>query len=553
MAGGQQILDERCVRRKRVRNVFVPTALVLMFVLDYTSIRHKSAIYDEGDHFLYGYAVLSGRSDRNFDSKMPVSALNALPFRLSMELAPAWLRSPLAKRNTARAVTILFTALMGLVIYAWSSSLYGEWAARLSLALYTLSPTIHGHARWITTDAFVAGTVALALFLYWRTLTGTGRRRLWFGIAASLALGACQLTKASAVWLYPIFGIVLLLHWGPEAIRRWRHGERRGLARELGRGAGWSLAFVGSSLMVVNAGFLFNGTGTPLSDYSFRSRLFQQLQSDRNPLRTLPLPLPRPFVEGLDWIKRNEVTGRGRGAAYLLGQTRRGGVRFDDYYLVLFLFKTPLAVHLLIVAAVAHRLRHRERYAFWRNEVFLVVPILFYFVYFNYFCHAQIGIRLLLVIYPLLHVFCGGLLMDLSTLRIQSRIAVAALVAYLAVSSLSYYPHYLSYTNELIGRATAYRLFADSNLDWGQNHWYLRRYATAHAGLQIDPERPVAGRVAISINRLTGVADGCEWCPWLQRNFEPVDHVAYSYLVYDIPLDAIRESAHSGSAAKMPE
>jgi hypothetical protein len=60
-------------------------------------------------------------------------------------------------------------------------------------------------------------------------------------------------------------------------------------------------------------------------------------------------------------------------------------------------------------------------------------------------------------------------------------LVVAALLAWSLGSSLSVYPHSLSYFNELAGGpANGHRHLLDSNIDWGQDLLYLKDWAAAH-------------------------------------------------------------------------
>ena len=106
---------------------------------------------------------------------------------------------------------------------------------------------------------------------------------------------------------------------------------------------------------------------------------------------------------------------------------------------------------------------------------------------------------------------------------------------YLIVSTLSYFPHYLSYFNEIVwDRKQAYKLLADSNIDWGQDEWYLMEYKRKNSEIKVNPEFPTSGRIVVSVNNLVGVVVDPERYKWLRENFEPVDSIAYSYLIYDI-------------------
>jgi len=65
--------------------------------------------------------------------------------------------------------------------------------------------------------------------------------------------------------------------------------------------------------------------------------------------------------------------------------------------------------------------------------------------------------------------------------------AVCAALLWSVVSSLSVYPHSLSYFNELAGgpRNGGEHLL-DSNIDWGQDLFYLKRWLDAHPATRLD-------------------------------------------------------------------
>jgi hypothetical protein len=124
----------------------------------------------------------------------------------------------------------------------------------------------------------------------------------------------------------------------------------------------------------------------------------------------------------------------------------------------------------------------------------------------------------------------------------------------MVVSSLSFYPHFLSYTTELVpDRKMIYRYMADSNVDWGQNAYYVHDYMQRHDGENIflRPEGPVAGTVIVNINDLVGVNVSPGRYAWLRENFLPKEHIAYSWLVFRVTeedLERLRlKSTEDGS------
>jgi len=81
----------------------------------------------------------------------------------------------------------------------------------------------------------------------------------------------------------------------------------------------------------------------------------------------------------------------------------------------------------------------------------------------------------------------------------------------------------------------AYKYLADSNIDWEQSKLYLKEYQEAHPEAIISPQYKItSGLIVVNANDLVGVTQKPEMYQWLRENFEPVDTVAYSYLIYDI-------------------
>lgn len=178
------------------------------------------------------------------------------------------------------------------------------------------------------------------------------------------------------------------------------------------------------------------------------------------------------------------------GPSYLRGQRYLGGRL--DYFPVAFAVKTPVGTMGLLFAALAvfafRVLVRRANAPVTLDEwgILLSVAVFFGVSLLN---RINIGLRHILPVYPLMFIFiavqlvwlggrAGGWVKHLVVL------GIVALVAFVAVSSLRIYPHYLAYFNELAGGpANGWRYLADSNLDWGQDLPRLKAYLGRH---QID-------------------------------------------------------------------
>ena len=535
---------------RRSERAAVACLLAIFFGLSLSSVWHKTLTADEPFHHRYGRQILGFDATRFDNSKMPVSAWNAIPCRVGESLGGSFpdggdgIGRLLCHRTSARLMTTLVALMLGAYIHRWSRLLYGPRAGLLSLTLFAFSPNLIAHGRLVTTDLYAATAATVASYHFWRFVELGGRGR---GLASAVALGAAQLAKYSMVWLYPIFLATLAV--------RASVVSGRGTEATISRPPDWkrwarpALGFALASSLTINIGFLWDRVFVPFDDYAFRSDAFQALQRSAGQMGRLPVPLAYPFLEGLDWVKQSDDDGNTSGNAYLLGEVRdkrdpRGA--FGGYFLIASLFKAPLATQMLFAWALVMLVRRFSARDFVRRELYLLMPCLVYGVYFNLFLESQLGIRLFLIVFPFALVLCGRVLARPPEAGHSRLFAVSGLAAWTVVSVLSYFPHYLSYFNELVpDRKMAYKVLADSNLSWGQDIEYLRAYVREHPDVVVRPRQPMAGRLVVDVNRLTGVFQRRRLA-WLRDNFEPVDRIAGSYLVFDVTPDALEKALAKG-------
>jgi hypothetical protein len=107
------------------------------------------------------------------------------------------------------------------------------------------------------------------------------------------------------------------------------------------------------------------------------------------------------------------------------------------------------------------------------------------------------------------------------------------LLLWMIASRLYYFPHSMSYFNELIGGAkNGPKHLLGSNIDWGQNSYFLQKWYHQHPearpikiaysgseslerlGIkdnQQPPDKPESGWFAIGVNELYGKSKQYEW------------------------------------------
>ena len=504
--------------------------LGLLLILETASLRHKDLTTDEPVHYQYGHRVLHGTPQRMGaidSSKMPFSSLHVLASEnLAVIANAAGLpldRSWNGQVKRGRYATIVLSIFLALYVLKWSYELYGRNGALLSLSLYVFDPNLLAHGQLVTADLPAALMTTIALYHFWHFLKLGGKQRALF---SATTLGLSQLAKYSCVYLYPIFLVLAAIYRrSTPATEVEKHDRWHSLTWNPRR---WSVVialFAAVSIVTINLGFGLNGTGTPLSGYAFKDPLFKKLQA--TPIvGNLPLPLPVPYVQGLDLVKFEEAMGQTWGNIYMAGKLRvnhhDGTLHgFPGYYFYAAFFKVPIAKQIIFLVALFGYFSRRgppAARALRREEVFLLVPILVYWVYFNFFFNTQIGIRYVLPVFALATIFCGRFLAaPESKLR---RYTAEILVVWTAASALSYYPHFISYFNEFVpDRKLAYQHLADSNLDWQGNEWYLKEYTRRHPGVIVDPRKAQAGRIVVSVNALVGVNRRSEEIQMVERAF----------------------------------
>lgn len=192
-----------------------------------------------------------------------------------------------------------------------------------------------------------------------------------------------------------------------------------------------------------------------------------------------PLPMPELF-HGLRFLAAHDAVGH---EAYLLGGVSEHG--FVAFYPVALLVKTPLpflALLFLSLPLLAHR-----RPALWPAQAVALAAGAILLVSLR--SHVNLGIRHVFVLLPLLAVAIARAIDELLS-RLRDRPgdrrrgwnAVAAAVAALLVSqagiAVAARSKELGYFNALAGADPA-RILLDSDLDWGQDLFNLRREARA--------------------------------------------------------------------------
>jgi hypothetical protein len=345
----------------------------------------------------------------------------------------------------ARLPMIALTLLFGLVVFAFARDLVGPLGGLVALALYAFSPDVIAHGSLATLDVPAAGFLLTAAWLLWRAR----RRPARYLPLAALALGAALATRMSTLAAVPVFVLLAVLSvWhatrGPDAPTR---------ARRLALG---TLAAVGVGLVAVAVVWLSYLAVDP------RLRWV-------TPDTVLPIGGMRGLVA--DWVPFPEAYRDGMRIQFAFENRQWNGYFFGRryqgslwYYLPgALLVKTPLGMLTLWAAGALTmvalpKLRAAVPYVLVPAAVLLFAAMA---------GARDFGTRYAIFLPMFLAVAAAAVV------AVRARwvhVATALLVAFVAVSSLRTYPHYLPYSNEAFGGpANTYRYLHDSNVDWGQD------------------------------------------------------------------------------------
>ncbi len=371
----------------------------------------------------------------------------------------SWYGPALPAATFAARFPIALIALLGVACaFRWARETFGARGGWLTLALLAFDPNLIAHSGLATTDVLLAVWSLIAVYAAARW-SATPRRRSW-GVLAGLTLGLALGSKTSG--FFPL-GIVGLL-FGCKALEAlWQ--QRRAPRMWPGIVGAWAgrLALL-TGLMLLTLWALYRFELRPLPGQHF------------------PIPFTTHWII---WSELKQHLADGH-SAYLLGEVGQTG--WWTYYPIAFALKTPLPTLAFLAASgllwLAQLRTPAGRQRAWARRALWLVPLLYTGAAIA--STIDIGYRYLLLMLPFLYILAASCGVSVArrhascfTLHV-SRFTQYALLAWLMLSTLRAFPHYVSYFNELAGGPTGgARYLVDSNLDWGQSFIALRDWLTA--------------------------------------------------------------------------
>lgn len=521
--------DKSFPYRKVIALMFVLYAVVQIYCINRLSIN-----YDEGSFASYGSTLLKFQREKDvilYESKLPITALNMIPRAVEQVLRPGlkkdWSQAQMDVIH-GRYISLGVAILLGLLIFNWSKKLYGEKTALFVLLTYLLCPNFLAHGIFVSSDIFACFFMTLALYYLWLFFSYYKSKHF---ILMSIAAGLAEISKFSMIHLFIIISLLAVMYMLT------RQNKKMPVSFNLKKAVGYIAVFLFVNWLIICASHLFYQVFLPINEYTFRSNSFKIIQHFF--IKTapwFPVPFPSSYLQSMDAVMYFDQLGGGvqgslNGAPYILGKSNVNG--FWYYYFIAFLFKTPISLLLLWIASIFLLFLNFSKKTFLKNDIFLLLPALYFLVYMNFFYSTQVGIRHILIIVPLLFILSGKIISRL--IEGKQKFALYALVVYQSISVCNYFPHFLPYTNEFIlDKKLAYRKIADTNLCYGEGSKFLKEYLSRHPDAVYMPRKPLAGKVVFEVNEMLNlnIATMHKY-DWV-KSLEPVSHIHSQYLIFNV-------------------
>lgn len=508
------------------RTIFILGGIILFYLVNSIwYLQSQSITSDEGTFLNYAIRFLKGHPERihpvSDNSKMPVSIINTIPRIIEQVLNKNLKKTDYGFSDImmGRYVTLFVSINIILLVFSWSKQLYGTNSGLFAAFLYSLCPNNLSNASLFTTDSYSVFMLLLVMYLLWKWCK---TKELKHFILLAISVAIAQIVKQSLFHLYLIIPITLLVYYFTKTINL-----------KVKQVLIYIFIFAFINWLIISSVYFFNGINHTLGSYKFMSNLFQSVQ------QMLPsqliVPLPQPFIDGLDMAKYYDQVGGGTkglssfGNVTILSKESTGG-SFWYYYFVTLFYKTPIPYFLFLVFMVCLFYKSKIKYQFFTDEMFLLLPVFYFITILSFFYKTQCGIRHIIFIYPFLFIISSIIINHLQ--HKWAKLFVTISSVYLFVSVLFYWGNYYPYTNEFIlNKKNAYKYVGAGNLEFLQGKYFAESYLKKHPEVQYILNTQTQGRFLINTADYLDIWNLHEY-EWIKK-YQPVGHVAFSWLLID--------------------
>jgi hypothetical protein len=391
--------------------------------------------------------------------------------------------------SLARLSVMFIALLLGLFIFIWSYRLNGYYSAIISLSLYILCPNIVGHSSVFTNDVPLAALFFITcyfLYLFFKY------HSIKYLTATGVFLGLTLVTKFSSIVLLAVLYLSVAIY--SLFIAEGKHLKDPSIKFDIKRAAYVILfIFVVSykmtfrlflpAIIVLVLSFVLHRLWRDLGQRAYLGSLvmffiltiaFLIVVLDYTDYAEwFPFhSATKQYFKGFAWFRGHASEGQ---ESFLFGRYSKTGWWY--YFPVAIALKTPLPTLLLWLLGLIALLKRQGRYL--AEKTMLMVPLAAYMFVACFVNKTNLGIRLVLPIYPFLFVIAGYATILFKRLMYKRLLRVVVIISliYVALTAYKVFPDNMAYFNELLGkRIKSYEVLGDSNIEWGQDLKKLKRY-----------------------------------------------------------------------------
>lgn len=458
--------------------------LAVFFFQGILFIYRKSATADEPAHIPAGWTYWKHLDFRMNPEHPPFikmwCAIPLLFLDLKADYSESWRKSDewrfghdfIFKQNTgkpiiplARIMNLLLGVLCCIILWMFTKNLFDEKIALIAVALYVFNPEMIAHSSLVTTDLgnclfYLSAFSGLHIFI-----SGDKKKG---GMILFISLSLGHVTKHSFVMALPILLTWILMY----SIKKTKSANTGRKGRELKAAILTIILMCFSIFLTIRVIYAVKYKSIPDgAEYLVNWEKFhiKGIKGDViNTLRKTRI-LPEAYIYG--W---NDVLKKGERQTFIWGKKYPTGVWF--YFPSTFMLKTPLPLLLLLLIAAFFKLAKMPERKYLIPKI-VWLPPLYYILFFIFLVRLNIGNRHILPVYPFVFIISAASLGNMSLSKIGKAASFIVLILYI-LTSIAVAPNYISFVNSFGGGIkNGWKMFCDSNIDWGQDLKELKKWS----------------------------------------------------------------------------
>lgn len=502
----------------------VAAILTAVFVVSLVVSSQESTTMDEQAHIPSGYTYVRYQDMRLNPEHPPLlKDLAGIPLQfLNVNFptdSPEWqsgvnaqwvLGDKFLHENNADAITFwsrvpitLVALLLGFFIYLWTKELAGTVAGLFALVLYAFDPNILGHNHYVTTDIGIAASIFIATYYFVKFIKVPSWKNV---VLAGIFLGVAQFTKFSAVLLFPIFGLVVILY----GIFKKKQAMDDTLPGRYRAGKIWEYIYKYAVAVIICFVLIWivyfpntwNMPAEKIQDIS--NQVFGDAGAGKIAKQVVTgmstLPLLKGMSEYFLGVFMVFVRVTGGNTYYFFGTVTNHATAW--YFPAVFFLKETLPFLFLLIFTSAYSLYEIVRNILARKESwikrigltikeYLETKVAYYsmlifvalYWYLSITGNLNIGFRHLFPVLPFMYLLIAKKTFDfLAAIKTENtkklfQKVLLVIVIWIILEPIIFFPSYISYFNEAAGGPqSGYKYVTDSNTDWGQDLKRLRNW-----------------------------------------------------------------------------